>query len=290
MLHTYHNALKEHYFKAEKLKKHALLKSAKWTKAGYELLSDLIGEELNKSLSLDEQRRMGTSISPRTLQSFFDGSYKLSYPLDPRTLNTLNKMVRFIGIDSWDTFVNTIDNQEIKAEATASDDALVLAVVKKFVEAEFKVYAALPKADFSFLDKICIEKSGAWLRVHDAVLSNQSQNRCMSNAYNPSTVEVLDTEIVRLEANYAQVKTKEYWLLCWWSLEQDRYVQRFKDINEHFYILTKMTEGWRVKTNASLAELNGEWRPESEPSESVKPVKTQKLAPKSAKVKAQVSN
>lgn len=264
MLHAYHDALKEHYFKADKLKKHALLRSAKWTKAGYELLSDLIGDELNKSLTLDEQRRMGTSISPRTLQSFFDGTYKLSYPLDPRTLNTLNKMVRFVGITCWDTFVHDVDAIQEKQEATASDDVLVLSVVKKFVESEFKVYTSLPKPDFSFLDKICLEKSPAWLRVHDAVESNQNQNRCISNPYNPSTVEVLDCEIVRLEADYAQVKTKEYWLLCWWSIEQQRYVQRFKDINEHFYILTKNTEGWLIKTNASLAELNGEWRKETE--------------------------
>ena len=271
MLHTYHYALKEHYFKADKLKKHALLRSTKWTKAGYELLSDLIGDELSQSLTLDEQRRMGTSISPRTLQSFFDGSYKLTYPLDPRTLNTLNKMVRFVGVACWDTFVEGVDTRQTHNEAAASDDIQVLALVKKFVEAEFKVYASLPKPDFSFLDTLCLEKSAAWLRVHDAVESNQSQNRSISNAYNPSTVEVLECEIVRLEGDYAQVKTKEYWLLCWWSIEQQRYVQRYKDINEHFYILTKGTdgtsrssrEGWRIKTNASLAELNGEWRKET---------------------------
>jgi hypothetical protein len=259
MLHTYHQALKENYFKAEKLKKHALLKSAKWTKASYELLSDLIGEELSKSLSFDEQRRMGTSISARTIQSFFDGTYKLSYPLDPRTLNTLNKMVRFIGVKDWDVFVETIDNNEIKANASANDDTLIIAVVKKFIEAEFKVYAALPKTDLSFLDTHCLAKSGAWLRIHDAVMSNQNQNRCISNAYNPSTVDTLDIEIISFEGDKAQVKTKEYWLLCWWDTEKDKYVQRFKDISEHFYILTKTTDGWRIKTNASLAESKGEW-------------------------------
>lgn len=290
MLHTYHDALKQHYFKAEKLKKHALLKSAKWTKAGYELLSDLISDELNKSLTLNEQRRMGTSISSRTLQSFFDGSYKLSYPLDPRTLNTLNKMVRFVGVSDWDVFVETIDSQEVKAQKAASDDALVLSAVKKFIDAEFKVYAALPKADFSFLEGICLGKSGAWLRVQEAVMSNESQNRCISNPFNPSTVDVLEAEIVRLEGDYAQVKTKEYWLLCWWSTEQNRYVQRFKDINEHFYVLTKTTEGWRVKTNASLAELNGEWRTESEPLTSVAAAQTQKDGLKSAESVAQFSN
>lgn len=264
MLHTYHDALKEQYFKENKLKKHALLRSTKWTKAGYELLSDLIGEELSKVLSITEQRRMGTSISPRTLQSFFDGTYKLNYPLDPRTLNTLNKMVRFVGATSWDTFVDDVDAHQTKQQATTSDDILIVLLVKKFIESEFKVYAALPKSDFSFLDNICLENYAAWLRVHDAVASYQNQNRCISNAYNPSTVEILETDIVRLEADYAQVKTKEYWLLCWWSTEQGRYVQRFKDINEHYYVLTKTPEGWRVKTNASLAELNGAWRNETE--------------------------
>ena len=262
MLNTYHYALKEHYFKADKLKKHALLRSKKWTKASYELLSDLIGEELSKSLSLDEQRRMGTSISARTLQNFFDGTYKLAYPLDPRTLNTLNKMVRFVGVTCWDTFTDKVDTLQAEDEAVATDDVLVLSLVKKFVEAEFKVYATLPTADFSFLEPVCLQKSAAWLRVHDAVESNQHLNRAISNPYNPSTVEVLECEVVRIDADYAQVKTKEYWLLCWWSVAQQKYVQRFKDINEHFYILTKNTEGWRIKTNASLAELNGAWRHE----------------------------
>jgi hypothetical protein len=256
MLQLYRDALKAQYFTTEKLKKHALLKSNKWTRASYELLSDLIGQELSASMSFDEQRRIGTSISSRTLQGFFDGDYRLSYPLDPRTLNTLHKLVRFVGFSDWEVFVEKIDATQKERQKKASDDVLVLDVVRQSIEAEFRTYTTLPQPDFTFLEGKYLPKSSAWLRVNETIQTHQAANRCISNQFNPSTCEVLEMDILKLSDTYAQVKTKEYWLLCWWSLEAQRYVQRFKDISEHYYILIKTTEGWRVKTNASLSELS----------------------------------
>ncbi len=259
MLQHYRMALTEAFQKSDKLKKHTLLKSPKWTKAGYELLSDLIGSELSKVLTWDEQRLMGSSISAKTLQNFFDGNYRLSYPIDPRTLNTLNKLVRFVGFADWDAFTEAKDGERVELLAEADDATLIENHVREAINAEFQAYWALPKMDLSALKPFYTE--GGTLPIENTLTTYQTRNWLISNAFNPSTVEVLAVDIVKIQGDYAQVKTKEYWLLCWYSPEQARFVSRVKDITDHFYVLTKDKNGkWFIKTNASTAELNEVWR------------------------------
>lgn len=89
----------------------------------------------------------------------------------------------------------------------------------------------------------------------DALVEKSSKKQVISNNYNPSTCEILDIEVKKIEGGYAQVHTKEYWLLCWWDTSKKKYVKRYKDISDHFYILNKLKGRWMIKTIASKADI-----------------------------------
>ena len=92
---------------SKKVTNNTLLKSSKWTKCCYDLLAKLISEDLKDQLSTDQKMTMGSSLSAKTIQKVISTNYKIGFPIDPRTLNTLNKVVVFLGYDHWDHFVNS---------------------------------------------------------------------------------------------------------------------------------------------------------------------------------------
>ncbi|MCB0375800.1 MAG: hypothetical protein KDD04_07770, partial [Sinomicrobium sp.] len=85
---------------SEKVVKHPMLRSERWTEACYEFLAGIVKEELDKTLSREQRMKMGTSLSFRTLQKIILKEYEITYPIDPRRINTLNKVVIFLGYDS----------------------------------------------------------------------------------------------------------------------------------------------------------------------------------------------
>ena len=232
-----------------------ILKSEKWTKSCFNLLSDLIAHDLMDRMSEKQCREIGTSISSKTLQKIFDGNYKLTTPIDPRALNTLNKMVFFIGYDDWDSFISKLEKGSEKKEIQTSNNEQITSIVKSAIDTEFKVYSEMYRNPNDYLSKLFIEDSQSYLRIME-VLEKQEEYKCiLSNKFNPSTYEILDIQVEKVSENYAQVITSEYWLLCWWNDGKKRYIKRYKNICDHFYILNKVSGNWKIKTNASTSDI-----------------------------------
>ena len=110
MLGQYLDTIKAKIRKHKSVKAHPQLKSKKWTKSCYARLSEIVSDFLMENLSPEDQMKMGTTISSKTLSNIYTGKYKLSYPIDPRTLNTLTKLVYFIGYESWEAFEADVES------------------------------------------------------------------------------------------------------------------------------------------------------------------------------------
>jgi hypothetical protein len=252
-LPTYIELLARELKTSEKIRQKPELNPQKWTKTSYEILAQTISKELNEKLPPKQRLNMGTSLSYRTLRKIMLGDYKIALPIDPRTLNTLTKIVAFLGHENWNSFIAHADSQKFQSAHKLNPDEEVLEVVRISVHNEYKAYQQLPKPDASLLTTH-LEDGPAFNLIMEVLLERKSRNVTISNPFNPSTYEILDIELKKLEPTYAQVYTREYWLLCWWDIQKNRYVKRYKNISEHFYILHKINNQWKVKTNASIAD------------------------------------
>lgn len=256
MLDSYLNSIKEEIKTNKLVKKNTLLKGDKWTKSGYDELSKIISVFLSDNLSDSIRLKMGTTISSKTLMNIYKGQYKLSYPIDPRTLNTLTKLVSFLGYKSWENFISCIEKKEEMKLKKANPKVQVIDLVRKAILTSFKVYNALPNLNEEPLKEFFCEDGSALKQILDLLTQKQRDNWSLSNAYNPSTFEIMDIEVMEITEKTAKVKTREYWLLCWWDLEQNKYIKRFKNISEHYYLLKNEDLGWRIRANVSLADFN----------------------------------
>lgn len=240
---------------SEKVIDNSILKSEKWTKSCYELLSKVIREHLNANLDPEIRMAMGTSLSAKTLQKIVTNTYRVSYPIDPRTVNTLNKLVLFLGYENWDEFVLKKDSARVETKEETDVEDEILSIVREAIHREHFTYCSLPEIHEEHLLETYIKGSPAYNRIMDALTAKADNKQVISNNYNPSAYEILEMKVNKIEDNYAQVHTKEYWLLCWWCPAAKRYVKRFKDISDHFYILKKKNDRWMIRTNASKSDF-----------------------------------
>lgn len=257
MLDLYLNEIKKGIKKHDLVKDNSILKGKKWTKSSYDQLSKILSSYLSTNLPAKSQISLGTTISSKTLSNIYKGLYKLSYPIDPRTLNTLTKLVVFLGYDNWELFVKTVDSKQNEKLKNANPSEAIKLIVQKAIESEFKIYNSLPTYDEHLLTPYFIENSSAYKKILDVLNQKKTDRWVLSNPYNPSTFALLaPIEILDITDDIARVKTKEYWLLCWRSLATDKYIKRYKNISDHYYILNKVDGVWKINTNASLADFN----------------------------------
>lgn len=252
MTQRYLDALKESIRNAVPVKKEANLRAKKWTKGCFELLSDLVSDGLEAKLTEPQKRLMGISISSKTLSNLFSGDYKVSYPIDPRSMATLNKLSIFAGYRDWNHLVEKTDLAETEMKKSAQPEDLVPLILREAIDLEFRAYASLPVFPDENLYSHFSPNSSAFKKVAAALNENRSKDWVICNPYNPSAYEILDFKVLKIEVNRAEIETEEYWLLCWWSQSAERYVSRYKDVSFHRYLLDLTEEGWRVRANISI--------------------------------------
>ena len=249
----------------EKMQKNAQLKGGKWTKSCFELASNIISNELDQLLSASEKLQSGVTISAKTLSNMFRGEYRLSYPLDPRTLNTLTKIARFLGYASWEQFTDEVDISRQQQAASADPVQAAEYALREALAEEYRLYCMLPTIEAARLLKYYIPDGPAFNRLMDNLLHFQSKGYHISNPYNPSTHEIFELDVLQHSEEQVRFRTREYWLLCWWDDRPNRYIRRHKALEEHFYQLEYSGEGWKVRSNATLADVTEaeEWSPEA---------------------------
>ncbi len=224
------------------------LSPEKWNKSAFELCSKIISETLLISFTEQDMLKYGTSISYKTLQSIFRKTYTLKYPIDPRSLSTLTKIVRFLGYNSWTDFVNT----SVESEAAPHTEEIHLVdFIKGAVNNSFDAISGLTT---TALEKYYDSQYSAFKMLNEVIIHNKTNQNIINNPTNPSTVEILDIEVENIDDNTARVKTKEYWLLCWWNKEQKKYTTRLKDINDHMYTLIKDKQDWRILNDVTVSD------------------------------------
>ena len=246
-----------HRIKAQdSVKSEEQLKSENWTKSCYDLLSRIISKKLMNLLSDTELMEMGSSISYKTLKTLFDGKYVLKYPLDPRALNTLNKLAKFIDIDSWNDFAAKIRSANEEEAAKAKPEDRINFVLHNALDESFKAIHKLSLNGSVQLRSFFQDESPAFNRIAELVHYNKRKGLSISNKYNPSNYELLEFEIDTIGQDKAMVSTKEFWLLCWWDESNERYRKRLKKICQNQYVLIRTRDNqWKITKTITEDDL-----------------------------------
>ena len=244
MIRFYIDKLIEALRSDKRVKVHSLLKGHKWTQSSYELLSDMIGDQLTESLTPEERLKWGISVSSKTLKNLFSGKYVVSEPMDPRAYITLTKCTRFLGFKDWDGFTTSAGADPVKS---LSENYRKM--IHSSLSSKLATYRALPKIESEELTLFYPENSPAFNEIMTTCIENQELGRVLHNPYNPSTYELLEFELREEKEDMAVIRTKEYWLLCWWSVAEKKYKKRERKMSEQLYILEPLVDKeWRIRT------------------------------------------
>jgi hypothetical protein len=238
-----------------KIRAHAQLKSEKWTKSCFEKAANIIISELDKSFGKEEKTMLGTTISAKTISNMFRGTYRLEYPIDPRSLNTLTKLVRFLGFQSWESFTDMVSKQQKAASESADPAQAATFVLREALALEFMAYRNLPGIDEQTLENNYVKGGPAINRIMDNLRHFQSENLHVANPYNPSHFEIIELEVRETSETQVKVRCLEIWVLCWWSDGLMRYLGRHKTEKYHYYTLLQTPNGWQVYSNSTLSDI-----------------------------------
>lgn len=241
--------------KQKSVKAQDQLKSKEWTKSCYELLAKLIHAKLMDTLTREQIIKIGSSISYKTLIKIFSKEYRISYPIDPRSLNTFNKLCIFCGYKGWNDFCNYAKETQAKKLAKKKPNKKLETVLSNALIESYKAIAELDLNGKTDIKQFYKTNSSAWKKLEEVVHHYKTKNCIIKNQFNPSTFELIDVKVESITDKKAFVNTKEFWLLCWYDDVEKKYIKRYKTISDHKYLLVQEKSGWKIKTNITTSDF-----------------------------------
>jgi hypothetical protein len=134
--------------------------------------------------------------------------------------------------------------REPRSVADRQRGALERAIME-IMSAEWAVYTRVPEVDLSPLHGKVDDETRMY-RVIRELAERKSRSGCtLGNSGNPSNMRLLQIEVIRLSGAEAKLRTKEYWLLEWWSTRDQSYEPHYYEAtNRQVYTLKKQGPQW----------------------------------------------
>ncbi len=142
-----------------------------------------------------------------------------------------------------------VSYNQIKFDELQQRRFLIPKTIAEAIDAEFAVYQKVPLLNFSQLKEVFDENSSAYKVIYNKAHKRKSQRWTLQNPFNPSTKRLINIKIKKFESEIAEVRTKEYWLVMWWSESTQQYEYIYSEENHQTYILTWKKDKWVVLEN-----------------------------------------
>ncbi len=164
----------------------------------------------------------------------------LSLNLVPGTYPTANGYVLLVAVATSVGSASQDDERDV-LERVIADAA----------EAEWAVYQRLPEVDLMPLERCFRAGAPAYMRIQHLAERHHERGWALREPRtNPSTHRMIDIRIVKMSDNRAEVRTKEYWYLRWFSLVKADYAKiDWRETNTQTYILFRTPDCWLVEDN-----------------------------------------
>jgi hypothetical protein len=122
-------------------------------------------------------------------------------------------------------------------------------VIDRAINAKYELYHNLPRLRWDLLEDCFATGGPAYRQIIDRINRHQSEGAVISNEDNQSHKKLLELKVHRLWENKAEVSTKEFWHLHWWSSAQNTYTKEYKGVTLQAYTLTKNNNHWLIESN-----------------------------------------
>ena len=109
--------------------------------------------------------------------------------------------------------------------------------------------AHFPLIDTARLATYFNPAGSAYQRIVHVLSRHRERGWIISNPDNPSTALLLELEVHQFARSKYEVRTKEYWYLRWFSVEENRYRTIYNETNDQMYLVEDVTGVLRVNAN-----------------------------------------
>jgi hypothetical protein len=137
---------------------------------------------------------------------------------------------------------------ELRSDADRERDAIERALME-VLDAEWTVYTRVPEVDLSPLKGKVAEGTRMYRVIQELVERKSRARSTICNAGNPSNKRLLKVNVERFGEERAEVRTREYWLLEWWSLSLQEYDPVYRETNRQRYTFVKQDGRWLATRN-----------------------------------------
>lgn len=228
-----------------------------WKRAQYIILSEIISENLSKSVFLQGSRKneLGTTISSTTLQRIFTNDYSNSVNSDLRFLKTLDKLAIFIGFSSLNHFLSneavSANTEELFINQNQTPEELLPQfekLITSYCQEEFNCLLRLPEVDLGNLSEFIFEDGPLTQRIHDLISQIAQLGNQLNNIKNRSNFEVYDFKIESSNENRIVITVQEFWNL---EFRDDigNLCNAYNHVNKQTYFIKKKNNIWKIWDN-----------------------------------------
>lgn len=226
-------------------------KVSKWKRSHYVILSDIITNHLENSPLLNNERKinLGVSISPITLQRFFENEYSVKTHNDLRFIKTLDKFCVFLGKFDLNTYIHEslTNDYHTGTENEIEKDFFEKQLIIDHCKSQFDAFKDLPLICTDKISMSVCKVSPLMERIRLYFEKKRDLNLILITENNRSNYEIYDITKICDEPELKVVKTREFWNLVFQDGGERRFV--VNHFNTQFYFFKKFDNEWKIWDN-----------------------------------------
>ena len=243
-----YNAIKDDIRNHADVKLSILGRVPKWRRSQFVILADIISDHLSVSPLLTDDRKLslGTSISPITLQRFFENEYQIKTHNDLRFIKTLDKICMFLGQADLNNYIKQKFQEKVPVEPLKID-FFEKELVFNFCQSQFDALKDSPSISFDKITQYIYKDSPLYERIRVFIKDQKKNNLLFITENNGSNFEIFEVEKICDEPNLKVIKTKEFWNLVFKNNDDQHYI--VNHLNTQFYFIKKRDHYWEIWDN-----------------------------------------
>lgn len=221
-----------------------------WKRSQYVILADLISKHLAQSPILTEEKRLslGTTISPITLQRFFENEYQIKTHNDLRFIKTLDKLCIFLGKTGLNDYIHKNFQKDNSAPNDDSNTYLSdKELVTKFCQFQFDALKYLPAINVEEFSTIVCKDSPILERTTQYLQEKGNKNLVFVTENNRSNYEIFQITKISEDPELKVIKTREFWNLVFKDDKENSYIVHH--LNTQFYFIKNLDNHWKIWDN-----------------------------------------
>ncbi len=246
-----YNAIKEDIRNHPDVKSSILGMVADWKRSQYVILAELISADLVETLPFSDPRRLslGVTISPITLQRFFENDYQIKTHNDLRFIKTLDKLCIFLGKKDLNDYIHQDFKQKnsLKQDRKADHHLSDRELVSKFCQFQFEALKQLPTINLEKISTTVYKDSPILARTALYLQEKKEKNLVFVTENNRSNYEIFQITTVSEDSELKVIKTKEFWNLVFKDDQNNDFVVHH--INTQFYFIRNFDDDWKIWDN-----------------------------------------